>query len=82
MPHIKFSELDKYDLVQVFSVQYGLSDPMTIKEFQHKCLDETQLKRFQFKEWFNIMSDTPEEAWPDMEWLFVFRNEKILLVVP
>lgn len=81
-PTIKFSELDKYDLLQLFSVQYGLSEPMTSREFQKKYLDENQKTNLRFREWYDVMSKTPEEAWPDMEWLLVVREEKIHLVVP
>ena len=81
-PFIKFSDLNKYDMLQIFSVQYGLSDLMTLKEFETKHLDEKQKPKFRFREWYDIMSDTPEEAWPDMEWLFVIKDEKIHIVIP
>ena len=81
-PRIKFSDLDKHDVLQLFSVQYGLSEQMSIKQFESKYLDQQQLNKFRFKEWYDVMSEMPEEAWPDMEWLFVIKEEKIYLVVP
>ena len=81
-PTIKYSDLDKNDFVQIFSVQNGLSEQMSFRHFQKLYLDENQQVKYRFKEWYDIMSDQPEEAWPDMEWLFVIKDEKIYKVIP
>ena len=66
----------------MLSTQYGISEEMTLEQFQDKHLDEMQEKRLRYKEWYDVMSVDPEEAWPDMEWLLVIRDEQICQVVP
>ena len=79
---VRFSELDKHDVLQVLSTQYGISERMSPKEFKDLYLDEMQDSKLRFKEWYDTMSLDPEEAWPDMEWLLVFRDDYICQVVP
>jgi hypothetical protein len=79
---IKYSDLNKLDRVQVLSVAHGLSEEMPLAQFEKIYLDEKQIKRLRYKEWYDIMSTEPEEAWPDMEWLLVIKDEQILQVIP
>jgi hypothetical protein len=79
---IKYSDLNRHDKVQVLSVEYGLTEEMSVLQFEKLYLDEKQTKKLRYKEWYDIMSLEPEQAWPDMEWLLVVRDEQILQVVP
>lgn len=80
--YVRYCDLHKHDVVQVLSTQHGISEEMTVSEFEKIYLDEKQEKRLRYKEWYDIMSLEIEEAWPDMEWLLVAREGVVCQVVP